>query len=277
MTTPVFAKPNTAVPTLMLSHEAHQRIMAYTRAVDTEISGFADCVYNEEANMFFVNTVYLLKQQAGGADVEIDDDSLAELMEELIEQGVTQMPQLWWHSHATMSTFFSGTDESTMCDLKNDSYMVSLVVNKAGSMKAVLNLWKPVALTLDMAVDVEEQTEDIPEDIRLEVEEKVSRRIYVPAKPAQYLTSGTSEDGPRHKPGITKIRQLPKDAKKAQGLIDKLQLVKTYDWHSGQHYWHDLNTNTDYFDFWGVMPENNTPTLASGDIDDEFSMWRGED
>ena len=41
--------------------------------------------------------------------------------------------RFWFHSHATFATFWSGTDAHTIDTLATGEWLVSLVVNKAGS------------------------------------------------------------------------------------------------------------------------------------------------
>lgn len=122
---------------LVIPLESYKKIISYAIAADNiEITGFADVEFNKEKNEFVVGEVYLLEQNAGGADVHIEEEDIQKFNFEMVKAGKEQMPRVWWHSHVDMQAFFSGTDEGTLKELQNDTYIIALVVNKRAEMKA---------------------------------------------------------------------------------------------------------------------------------------------
>lgn len=160
-------------PKLLIPIESWRKIMAYTDLAEGEITGFADVDYDSEQENFIMKEVYLIDQIAEAAEVEMNEEQIAAFMLKRIEAGATQMPRIWWHSHVNMEVFFSGTDDATISEFKNDSYTISLVVNKNRDMKAQLNLWKPFTYMSPIEVRIMFEYTDIPQEIIDEVKEKV--------------------------------------------------------------------------------------------------------
>lgn len=97
-----------------------------------------------------VSEIYLLDQTISGADVELEDKAVADLMIQLATEGKdTSRLKCWIHSHAGMKTFWSSTDEECCSMLANDSYSVSIVTNLRGDLLTRLDFYKPFRLTLD--------------------------------------------------------------------------------------------------------------------------------
>lgn len=160
-------------PKLLIPIESFRKIMAYTQLAEGEITGFADVEYNVERENFVVGEVYLIEQTAQAAEVDMNEEQISKFMLSRIEQGATQMPRIWWHSHVDMAAFFSGTDTQTISEFKSDSYTISLVVNKKREMKANLNLWKPFIYSSAIDVEVMVEYVEIPDEIVEEVKAKV--------------------------------------------------------------------------------------------------------
>src|SRR5690606_39103776 len=99
---------------------------------------------------------------------------------ECIKNGMTQLPRLWWHSHNNMGAFFSGTDDTAIEDLANDSFTIALVINKRAEMKAVLRVYHPIDALVDLEIVIDEPRDDIPEEILAEVVEKVKEKPFLP-------------------------------------------------------------------------------------------------
>lgn len=144
--------------------QVHTDLLAYVDHYDTEVSGCgmveriehrfkskdvdeADTVEIE----FAIREIYLPnKQDNSASSTEIDDDTIADLMANLIKQNKnTEHLRLHWHSHADMDTFHSGTDEDNYATLSNGDFLVSLVVNKAHRVLGRVDYFKPVRVTLN--------------------------------------------------------------------------------------------------------------------------------
>lgn len=163
---------------LLIPRKSYNKIMGYAKACDQEISGFADVEYKQDESAFVVGQVYLLEQEVGPAETEMTEEAVSQLMLKFINEGKTQMPRLWWHSHVHMATFFSGTDDATMAMLKNDSFVIGLVVNKEKSMLAQLRVYCAGITLDDMPVAILEEEEADDPTLVQEVNSKVKKREY---------------------------------------------------------------------------------------------------
>jgi hypothetical protein len=162
---------------LHIPAESWKRIMDYTTACEVEINGFADVTYNRENKQLVVGQVYpLIKQKADGAEVEIAEEDMDEFMRGLMEQGITQMPRLQWHSHVYMTAFFSSVDQELIDSFDNESFMVALVVNKRGEAKATLKICRPIPVQIDnIEVVIGQGSQTIDAAIIAEVKAQVSQ------------------------------------------------------------------------------------------------------
>ena len=141
-------KPSAVTPTVWLVPEVDQRLRHWVDIASGEMSALG--MVEEVAGGFVVTKVFLPKQTCGPADTELDQGAIAQLLTELDagDEEISRL-RLWAHSHATFRTFWSGTDESTVRQLANGEWTLSLVVNKAGERRCRLDVWKPVHVTLD--------------------------------------------------------------------------------------------------------------------------------
>lgn len=162
-----------------LPEHVYAKMMGYIDAVDGEISGMGEVV--KEGNLYTVKDIWLLKQECTGASTRIDAISLADLRAEVFAQGKAQDGfQLWWHSHANMETFWSGTDKSTMqMFLADIPWMLFIVANKKRSFRARVEFKEPfVAAWEDIPVSVETAIFYDKVAIEEEVKAKVKSNSY---------------------------------------------------------------------------------------------------
>jgi len=105
----------------------------YAREATGEISGLGKV--ERIGTDFRISEVRIFEQECTSSETELNNTELSKFFEEIVEQGgdMTEW-RLWWHSHATMGTFFSGTDiecEKNLMECFGD-YLISMVVNKKG-------------------------------------------------------------------------------------------------------------------------------------------------
>ncbi len=141
--------------------------------------GLIDEVKDEgRITALMVSEIYLLEQTISGADVELVDKAVANLMIKLATEGIdTSRLRCWIHSHAGMKTFWSTTDEECCSMLTNDSYSLSIVTNLRGDLLTRLDFYKPFRLTLDGIATRVHYTcsKDLEELYTAEFEAKVTR------------------------------------------------------------------------------------------------------
>jgi len=94
-----------------------------------------------------VTDLYLVRQHCTSADTEMDPMAVSELMASLEDQGQEVGTLLCWvDSHADMSVFWSGQDNSCIAGLANGRYLLSLVVNKKRDTMTRLDMFHPAHL-----------------------------------------------------------------------------------------------------------------------------------
>ena len=166
---------------VVLSEAVYQRLCAYVDAVDTEISGMGEVVVKD--GELVVTEVYLLEQVCTGAHTELDSTSIARLRAQLHEQGKAQDGfKLWWHSHANMGCFWSGTDTGTQEELVSDTdWALSIVLNKKREIRAKVSVRDKVVGTIgidELPVIVRSTSPEFDgEGLKKEVEEKVKDKV----------------------------------------------------------------------------------------------------
>lgn len=165
--------------TLYIDPIVMRRIMYYTEAADGEVSGLG-VVKIDDKGRHIVSKVHLLEQESSGADTELKPEAISELMVDMMKKDEDPgLLKFWWHSHANMSVFWSGTDD-TCAETLSHEYAFSLVVNKAGDRKCRLDLYNPFRITIDNIRIEELKIEDaeLKEECAKEVKEKVKPPYY---------------------------------------------------------------------------------------------------
>lgn len=286
------------VPKVIVPLESWRMLMAYVDLAETEITGFFDVDYDATQHAFIVGKVYLVEQEAGAAHVEMDEDVIGDFSFQLISQGVDQLPRGWWHSHVNMDAFFSTTDYNTIDrDFSNDSFTLSIVLNKKRKYKATAVIWertpyniiaKPIKFD-DLEVVVQYDTWKIPVSLEKEVKKKVKTKpvvVYTPKDAPSYTGSHGSFDftgGHYGKPynnynknksklktkvnGKTPLT-LPKDRWEALEKIERLDLIRTYKAELKTYVFVDPNNDDIWLDGWGCVTMRDYEALKGKDDTD---------
>ena len=164
----------TKFTTLYIDPTVLKKIMYYTQAADGEVSGLGT-ILKDERGRHVVNKVFLLEQEASGADTELKPEAISTLMVDMMKKNEDPAAlKFWFHSHANMGVFWSGTDDSCAETLSKE-YAFSLVVNKSGERRCRLDLYNPFRITFD-GIRVEEliqEDETLKKICEQEVKEKV--------------------------------------------------------------------------------------------------------
>jgi hypothetical protein len=164
--------------TLYIQPEVLKKIMYYAEAAEGEVSGLGTILIDKEKDLI-VDEVFLLEQESSAGDTELKPEAISKLMEDMIKKD--QDPgklKFWWHSHADMGVFWSGTDDACAETLSRE-WAFSMVVNKRGEKKCRLDLYNPFRITIDniRVEEMLEEDEDLKEKCKKEVEEKVKSPI----------------------------------------------------------------------------------------------------
>jgi hypothetical protein len=140
---------------VLLSLTAMKKIWGLTDIADEEWSAIG-MVNTDVEGIFIVEDIFLLPQINSAAHTSLDKDAAGKLMLELFQKigdGVSNL-RCWVHSHGTGTVFWSSVDDATIDKYIDpvatpEAFLLSIVVNKSRQMKARLDVYAPVRLTLD--------------------------------------------------------------------------------------------------------------------------------
>ena len=193
---------NTPAPVVLVTAVALQKIRAWTAIAKGEFSALG--TVEVIGGQLLITDVFLVEQTSGTGSTEMDDEGVARLLIALEEAGEdSSQLRCWIHSHGGMDAFWSGTDEQCIRDLRNDSFVVSWVCNKAGDDRLRLDLFEPVQLTVDH-LQMKMHAEDLglvewcAEEFARKVEEVslVTRKGRRSGRPAGWMSGHSRLDPP---------------------------------------------------------------------------------
>lgn len=276
---------------LIIPNTIHKKLFAFVNMAKGEVAGFMDVEFDPTQESFIAGDIYLLEQEATTGDVEMKEESIAKLMEELIAQGKTQMPQLYWHSHGSMGVFFSGTDTQTIAESKNDSFTVSMVVNRSYQTKAQVNLWKPFPMQEDLEVVLEQ--DKIPDEWVEEFVTKVKEEVFHYQGTPYNSKDTKKQNGKKNRKEEKEYKPIyltfPRNRQRILEIIAEHYLEYVGNDAEGHEVWASSTANTEYHDVHDLVPvsvkdfndariEATKPILLTeGEEDDEYQKWlKGE-
>ena len=174
------------------------KIINYARAREQEcgdeIGGMAVIVKDKEDD-YIIKEPTILKQETTGSTCTLDKDELAQYYVDMAHKYGNNVQFLWWHSHAKMAAFWSGTDTSTMTEYKNSSWSAFLVVNVREEYKFRVQYWHPYELGEDIELNImtnKTKEKPIPKNILKEIEDKCSEKKVVTSTGYAYNRGGYS-------------------------------------------------------------------------------------
>jgi hypothetical protein len=159
--------------TVTIPHATFAALRCYVEAVPGELTllGTAHC----DDEQIWIERLLLPEQSSSASHTEVSAVALAELVVEAVREGIdTKNLQVWLHSHGQMQVFFSATDERNIQNaFPQADWVLSLVTNRAGQIKARLSLYKPFRLDVDNVLVTVGLPSQLESDIRKEVQRKV--------------------------------------------------------------------------------------------------------
>ena len=159
--------------TLYFKLDSLTKMFGYVQATTEEVSGVG--IVEKIDGLLVVTQVYLLEQECSSVTTEIDSDALGRLMLELVRQGKEANLKLWWHSHGSMDTFWSKTDDNTAKVISKANWSFRAVLNRDGKIKISADVNEPFSHTVhDLSFKIYNPGEkEIYEECKKEVKEKV--------------------------------------------------------------------------------------------------------
>ena len=157
------------------------KIINYARCASekwgTEIGGMAVTTQNEDGDWVILDPV-VMKQEVSGALCELDKTELSIYYSKMaIKYKKENMRFCWWHSHAKMDAFWSGTDINTIDEYEDGDLSFALVVNVKEEYKCRVSIWKPFEMHKDVELNILDYgfKGKIPKAIEREVVEKCTQ------------------------------------------------------------------------------------------------------
>ncbi len=164
---------------IVIKNEALQKMRAYVASVTTEISGLGRAKFDQSTGIWYVDDVKIFEQEVSGAETEMNTEMIAKFITELVraDENVEDWC-VWWHSHADMGVFWSGTDTDYMNNSRAGDVLLSIVTNKKGEYKARIDIHKYGIFQDNLPLSIEMFSQEVLDEVIAEVEQKVTKKVY---------------------------------------------------------------------------------------------------
>jgi len=172
---------------LYLSSKAYLKLKYYTLEVDGEVIGF---LVIDDSNSLLVEDVVLPKQEI--SDTSCDFNSLQ--FDILLSNNNIDISKIkgWFHSHNTMESSFSHTDDDTIEKLgRRLPYVVSIVTSKHNhfDMIAKIDIFKPIRFEEELEIrTIIEDNEELLNLVRDEIKQRVTQKTFILYRPSYNAT-----------------------------------------------------------------------------------------
>ena len=165
-----------------ISQKNWNKILGYAdEAYDTEkseIGGMSIMVEDADGDWELLHPV-ILKQEISSGNTVLDKDALAVYYtQQAKKMGSKNFRFCWWHSHHTMSAFWSSTDLKAIDEFEDGDFSFALVVNLKGEYKFRVSVWSPVEAHQDVDLEVI-RPKRCNKKMKEEVEELCSKHSYI--------------------------------------------------------------------------------------------------
>jgi len=137
----------------------------------SEIGGYMVVLKDKEGN-FVMQDPVILEQEISGGNTVITKEALAEyFMKSEMKYEPQKVWYCWWHSHHTMSAFWSGTDIAAIeqSRIAQGGYAFALVVNLKEEYLFRVSDWT-TGIHTDIEIDIEGKDRVIPKSIKNNVD-----------------------------------------------------------------------------------------------------------
>lgn len=165
---------------ILITSKAYIKLKYYVTLTENEISGLGTIEKKDNQTLLITN-IYLFKQNSGYVSTDLDKKEVCKFVEDEFKKGHNvNLIKVWWHSHANMNCFWSGTDINCIEDFgQSSNFLISLVVNHKLEMLSRIDIFDPIRATLDnLQVTIDLENEKIKEKIQQEIKEKVKKPFY---------------------------------------------------------------------------------------------------
>jgi len=145
----------------------------------SEIGGFLIATKDKDGDII-LSTPEILEQEVTGGTTEMEKVAVADYYVKSAMKYGKDVRFVWWHSHANMSAFWSGTDTNTMKEYKNDDWSAFLVVNIRGEYKFRICIWNPIIAHEDIELHIlDAKPKAVPKSIKDSVSKLCNKPVTV--------------------------------------------------------------------------------------------------
>lgn len=161
----------------------------------SEIGGFMVAKIDKDGD-YIISKPEILKQTVTGGTTEMDKVAVADYYVKVCMEHGKDVRFIWWHSHADMGAFWSGTDTTTMKEYSSGDWSAFLVVNIRGEYKFRVCVWNPISAHEDTELTVlNGKTRTIPKTITAQVKKLCEKPEYKPTKWTGYNYRTVARNG----------------------------------------------------------------------------------
>jgi len=152
-----------------------KKVIDYAQAsydeFSSEIGGFMIAKPDKDGNII-ISEPEILKQDVTGGTTVMDKEAVADYYVKCVEKHGIGVRFIWWHSHANMKAFWSGTDTNTMEEYSSGDWAAFLVVNIKEEYKFRVCVWNPIEAHEDIELNVlGAKSKKVPKTIKDSVSE----------------------------------------------------------------------------------------------------------
>ena len=164
-----------------ITQKSWDKILGYAEeAYDTEkseIGGMSVMVEDKDGDWELQDPV-ILKQEISSGNTVLEKDALAiYYTKKGKKMGKKNFRFCWWHSHHTMSAFWSGTDKTAIDEFNEGDFSFALVVNLKGEYKFRVSMWKPFEVHEDVDLEISGIANRCTKKMKKEVEDLCSKPV----------------------------------------------------------------------------------------------------
>lgn len=155
--------PLRGMPTVYYSPKAWVKIQLAIQECANEV-GWLGTVATLP-NGYLIEDIYVPKQTVSATETDIDEDAMADLAMQLMDQGIDPSTLIYWgHSHVNMGVTPSGQDEDQLAEfLQHCPLFIRGIYNKKGAAKVDIFdantglIYQSVPRTVHYEIDAEEK------------------------------------------------------------------------------------------------------------------------
>lgn len=133
---------------LWIDDMVYQEVMHYVNMSEFEVSGLGAVIVDEidDEKVFRVVSCILLDQENTRASSDFSAQAFGKAEYEHHKSKTPGTLNWWWHSHATMDAYWSGTDMQNFGDLSENGWFIGTVFNQREEMRSAIRIGKGVPL-----------------------------------------------------------------------------------------------------------------------------------